>query len=69
MCAMVPLMSALSLYPPSQSGQQTLVSDVTELGGTFEDADDPPASYPVSKRTCIPCKPVVEFHWDRTSVS
>jgi len=42
---------------------------VLELEGTFEEADNPPTSYPVRKLTCVPRKPVVEFHRDSTSVS
>jgi len=68
-CAMVPLMSARSLYPPVQNSQRMVVLGVMELEGTFEKADDPPTSYPVRKCTCVPRKSVIKFRRDCTSVS
>lgn len=65
--AMVPLMSALSLYPPVQRGQ--LMRWVIKRESTFENTDDPPASYSVRKRTCIPRKSVIKFHRDPAPVS
>lgn len=65
---MAPLMSARSLYPPIQSSQRTAAL-AGGGNGTFENADDPPPGYLVRKCTCIPCEPVIKFHWDRASVS